>query len=281
MHDDATDPLGVGTYQLRVDETGMRERLVALNGAPREVLRDNQSVRCIFSDSQSIVVDTRIAERLFPMIPSASASFPEGRYQATLDGTDRIAELDVQIISILPRDDFRYGYRLWLENNTGMLMKSTLLDNRGEPLEQLMFTDIRIGGSISNRDLAPDLPGDGYVQVEIPKSAKAAGVAPEIIHWRVAHVPDGFVLSSHRHVNARESLEHMIFSDGLASVSVYVEPAGEGEPGLSGHSRMGSVNMFGRRLQGFSITAVGEVPPATVRMMASSVQRAASTSSAK
>ncbi len=259
----------------RVDENGRRERLVALNGAHREVLRDNQSVRCIFADSQSIVVDTRIAERLFPTIPADSAALAEGRYQASFDGHERVAELDARIISILPRDGFRYGYRLWLENNTGMLLKSNLLDDRGRPLEQLMFTDIQIGGAIPDRDLTPDLPGDRYVQVEIPRLSESAGSAAEVVQWQVADVPDGFVLSSHRHGGDRQSLEHMVFSDGLASVSVYVEPARDDEPALSGHSRMGAVNMFGRRVQGFAITAVGEVPPSTVRMMATSVQRVA------
>lgn len=264
----------------RVDEHGMRERLVALNGAHREVLRDNQSVRCIFADSQSIVVDTRIAERLFPVIPPDSAALLGGRYQASLDGSERIAEREAQIVSILPRDGFRYGYRLWLERDTAMLLKSNLLDDRGEPLEQLMFTEIEIGGSISERDLAPDLPGDRYVQVEIPRSSDPAGAAPEMIHWQVLDVPEGFTLSSHGHGD-RHTLEHMVFSDGLASVSVYVEPARADEPVLSGYSRVGAMSMFGRRVSGFTITAVGEVPASTVQMMARSVQQRTAAGAAK
>jgi sigma-E factor negative regulatory protein RseB len=259
-----------------VTESGSRERLVSLTGTPREVLRDNDTVRCIFPDSQSVLIDTRITERLFPSIPPEQVANAGARYRFSLGGRGRIAQLDALIINIQPLDDLRYGYRLWLETNTGMLLKSSLLDTDGQPLEQLMFTEIRIGGRIADSDLIPDVPDGGYVQVEFPKSVAEPGIKPEAGHWQVENLPAGFMLTGHRHSGAKNNgqMEHLIFTDGLASVSVYVEvDAGEEAP-LSGVTRIGAVSMFGIRIDGHTVTAVGEVPAETLRQMASSVQPA-------
>ncbi|MDJ0652767.1 MAG: MucB/RseB C-terminal domain-containing protein [Xanthomonadales bacterium] len=260
----------------RVDESGMRERLVALNGSPREVLRDNDTVRCIFPDSQSILVDTRIAERLFPAIASDASGLTSGQYSFKFAGTDRIAQMDAKVIVISPRDEFRYGYKLWLEPNTGMLLKSMLQDGTGRPLEQLMFTEIEIGATIRDRDLLPDVPGDGFVQVEMPNATQTTD-EPLKSQWSVGKLPAGFQLTSHRYGDQR-SMEHMVFTDGLASVSVYVERAGGDGEALTGASRMGAVNMFGHTRDDVSITAVGEVPADTVKMMVNSVRQKAAVS---
>lgn len=254
----------------RVDQSGMRERLVSISGAPREILRDNDTVRCIFPDRQSVVIDSRVTERLFPVIPADLAELSAGRYEFAVESADRIAEHEAEVIRIMPRDEFRYGYRLWLERNTGMLLKSHLLNERGKPVEQLLFTEIQIGGSIPDSDLLPDVRSQGFVQVTLPASEQITSSSTQP-HWQVGKLPAGFARIGHRFA---ESLEHMVFTDGLASVSVYIEPVNEGKTPASGFSQMGAVNIYGHVVNGFSVTAVGEVPRKTLKMMAASVAQA-------
>ena len=259
----------------RTGAQGPLERVVSLNGPKREVLRDQQGVRCIFPDSQSVVIDTRIADRLFPLIPPDQVANPGAAYRFSTGSTDRVAELDAQIINIVPNDGYRYGYRLWLEQKTAMLLKSELLDEKGQPLEQLMFAQITIGGSIADSDLQPDGHDSGFVQVQIPQQNHGPGADRMAGHWQVEKVPDGFMMTSHRHGGRGEQaeLEHLVFTDGMATVSIYVEPKVEDVGHLNGSSRLGAVNVFGLQFDGYVVTAVGEVPAATVELMATSVVR--------
>lgn len=259
-------------YHRNVDGR-VQERLVSLSGPQREVIRDQESVRCIFPDQQSVLVDSRITEPWFPVIPPDQAANPTGRYAFKVGGVERIAGMDAQLVHIHPRDGLRYGYRLWLERNTGMLLKSALLDATGEPLEQLMFTDIEIGANISESELRPEAVQEGFVEVEFPKSEPASR-STAADGWLVADLPAGFMLSGHHH-GSRDgrSMEHLVFTDGLASVSVYVEKIGESAVVLNGPSQLGPINMFGLLHEGHAITAVGEVPQATVEKMANSVRQ--------
>ena len=256
----------------RVEEGETQERMVALSGPQREVIRDQDRVRCIFPDQQSVIVDSRITEPWFPVIPPEQAANPSARYVFKVGGTERIAGLAAQVVHIRPKDGFRYGYRLWLERNTGMLLKSALLDASDNALEQLMFTDIEIGAGISEADLEPQIADEGFVQVEFPKAEPTGSAAPTS-DWQVADLPAGFMLSGHHHGSKKAgSMEHLVFTDGLASVSVYVESIEDGSLVLDGPSRLGAINMFGAVHDGFAVTAVGEVPPPTVEKMANSVR---------
>ncbi|MFK7958554.1 MAG: MucB/RseB C-terminal domain-containing protein [Lysobacterales bacterium] len=252
----------------RVDQSGMRERLVSLNGSPREVLRDNDSVRCIFPDSQSVVVDTRIAERLFPTIPSNLSELSADSYRFSLDGEDRVAQLEAQVIRIAATDKYRYGYRLWLEKNTGMLLKTSLIDARGRAIEQMLFTDIDIAAVIPDRELLPDVSSDGYVEVTLP-GLKAIPASVGKGTWGVKQLPAGFRAVANRQA---DTLNHLLFSDGLATISVYVEPVGDRAGHPSGYSQIGAMNIYGATTgAGYAVTAVGEVPRNTLKMIVSSV----------
>lgn len=259
----------------RAGAEGAQERVVSLNGPKREVLRDRHGVRCIFPDSQSVVIDTGIADGLFPLIPPDQVANPETAYRFTLGQVERVAELSAQVINIVPHDGYRYGYRLWLEEKTAMLLKSVLLDEKGRPLEQLMFAQISIGANIADSDLQPDVRDSNFVQVEISRETHAGGANRLAGHWQVGKIPDGFIMTGHHHgANGEQAeLEHLVFTDGMATVSIYVEPLVEGAGQLSGSSRLGAVNVFGLQFDGYAVTAVGEVPLATVKLMANSVVR--------
>lgn len=260
----------------RMDAGGQRERLVSLTGSAREVLRDDKSVTCIMPDNKSVMVGQSRPRQLFPVVPrdldSASPFY-------TLEdvGDDRMAGYNARVIAITPRDGFRYGYRFWIDKATHMLLKSDLTGVDGEIIEQLMFTRLVIGSDIPADDLQPSLTGDGYAwhrQEDIHRAA--SGDASGEPGWAVGKLPGGFRLTNFQHKRMREErgdAEHMVFTDGLATVSVYVEQTPADQSGFTGLSSMGAMNAYRVMLEDSQVTVVGEVPAATVEMIATSVVR--------
>lgn len=260
----------------RAAEGGEQERLVALTGEAREVIRDKERVTCILPKSKAVMVDRSLPRQPFPAALPRNLSGLADNYEFLVQGEDRVSGLPARGILIRPRDDFRYGYRLWLDRDSGLLLKSELLDAAGSPVEQMMFTDIEVLDSVPDADLQPALRGEDYTRerhrAEPPAAAPA--IAADNGDWTVAGLPPGFMLTHRsRHAMPASSgeVEHLVFSDGLATVSVYIEP--RGESGLNGISSMGAVNALGLRHGEHQITVVGEVPRLTVERIGGSVQR--------
>lgn len=261
----------------RVDSGGLRERLVSLTGSAREVLRDDKAVTCIMPDNKSVMVGQSRPRQPFHVVPKDLDRLA-ANYTFEDVGADRMAGYTARVIAIKPRDALRYGYRFWIDRDSRMLLKSDLTAVDGTPIEQVMFTRLSIGSDIPAADLQPSLTGDGYTwrsqmngvhQAASPESEGNPG-------WRVQQLPAGFSLDSFHHKRMREGqadAEHMVFSDGLATVSVYVEDAGSVRNPLVGHSGMGAMNAYGTKLDGHQVTVVGEVPEETVEMIARSLQQ--------
>lgn len=260
----------------RAAEGGEQERLLALTGEAREVIRDKERVTCILPKSKAVMVDRSLPRKPFPAALPRDLGDLADNYEFLVQDEDRVSGLSTRGILIRPRDAFRYGYRLWLERDNGLLLKSELLDAAGSPVEQLMFTDIEVLDSVPDADLQPALQGEDYTRQrhqEQPPTARSAAPA-ENGEWTVAGLPPGFMLTHRsRHALPASSgeVEHLVFSDGLATVSVYIEP--QSESGLNGASHMGAVNALGLRQGGHQITVVGEVPRLTVERIGASVQR--------
>jgi sigma-E factor negative regulatory protein RseB len=242
------------------------------------VLRDDKSVTCIMPDNRSVMVGQSRPRQPFPVVPRDLESVSP--YYAFEDaGDDRMAGYQARVIAITPRDAYRYGYRFWIDKNTRMLLKSDLTGVDGTPIEQVMFTRLVIGTDIPVDDLQPSLTGDGYAwhrQEDIRRTAgdSAAGEPG----WTVGRLPGGFRLTHFQHKRMREGrgdTEHMVFTDGLATVSVYVEEKPGGQPGFTGLSTMGAMNAYRLMQDDVQVTVIGEVPAATVEMIATSVERAA------
>lgn len=254
-----------------VDATGSRERLVSLSGAPREIVRGGGQVTLIGSRPRAAVYGE--PGTLQPQLLAALGADPQRlqhHYQLTLGGMDRVAGLATQLVEVRPRDSFRYGYRLWLESETGMLLKSMRLGADGRPVEQLMFTRIALRERPSEADLA-GTPAENALPNPMNLPQREAGTPAA---WSVANVPEGFELAL-RQPAPQGDTEHLIYSDGLASVSVYVEPLTRAAPAFSGASNRGAVNLHGRVLDGHQITVLGDVPAATVQRFAQGVVPAA------
>ena len=255
-----------------VDDDGERERLVALNGPAREVIRDSQQVTCILREGS--VVDKSGPSRLSAFKVPAHLGSLQGQYRFVVEGEDRVAGHAVRKLVIQPQDRYRYGHRLWLHKDNDLLLRSELINERGEVVEQLMFTSIQFFETPPKALLKPQI-AERDVVISQPAAATAAQARVEEGRWRVAQLPAGFNIESHHEqvmARSENKAEHMVFSDGLASISVFIErSATSPELSYTGASRMGAINTYSRQHEGHRITVVGEVPALTVRQIADSI----------
>lgn len=271
IHDDQAETMLV--YH-RVGPDGTRERLVSLNGSAREIVRNDDEVKCILPDDKAVFVEKRHeGGTLARGIPLNAVRNGE-HYEFELLGAGRIAGRSAQLVAIKPRDGFRYGYQLWLDQDTGLPLRSELVNDEGQPIEKMMFTEIEIGTAIDDKLLESSVSGDDFTWHV--RGGKDEPVAERVTPVTFETLPPGYeVVSVETHPDSEEPSYHVVLSDGLASVSVFAEPLEEGKPSLAGPSRLGAVNAFGIRLEDHHVTVVGEVPEATVMAIGEAVSFAA------
>lgn len=247
----------------RRDGDRERERLVALGGSPREVVRDGRRVMCLGGGDGPLAFEVTAHGGWSPALALSAAGDLPG-YRVRLAGSDRVAGHAAQRIDILATDRWRYGYRLWLERRTGLPLRVDLVDERGEAVEQVAFTDLAIGQRPRDEDLEPS-SAKGLVPVVPVAGQRADAGTPD---WRVPAPPPGFVLRSSRR---DESGLQLLYSDGLASVSVYIERA---DPSLRAASatRQGAVHAKAFHSAGWHVLAIGKVPAETVAHLARTVR---------
>lgn len=258
----------------RADDEGVRERIYSVDGVPREVLRDGDRVRCVLPGDEPMMLESQLAGRLLPSLPVSRLLGPESGYLMSLGGRERVADMMARIIHIQPRDAYRYGSRLWLEERTGMLLRYALIDHDGRQLQQLSFTSLELGANISDAELEPELVGDRFTTESVNKSMQSPGAMPGSIPVK-PRVPPGFRL-----VNAGvgrgpggAEFEHLLFSDGLSSFSIYIERSGS--ESMAGRvEAMGPVHVYTTQSGGRLFTVVGEVPAATVEFVGRQLRRA-------
>ncbi len=257
-----------------VDEGGEHERLVSLSGPAREVIRERDKVTCILPEDSSMVMEHARPPRSFSIIEPDNIESLRQYYDFKLRGSDRIAGLNARQIAIIPRDQYRYGQNIWLAEESGLLLRAEVLDEQGQIVEQVMFTSLELRDHIPPEMLAPQTENPGQI-VELGRETEAVALAEGQARWRVDALPAGFhqdIERLHYLPHKSQPVEHHLYSDGLASVSVFIEKGEDGDSGFIGTSRMGGVNAYGRRLNGYLATVVGEVPPVTVKQIAESIQ---------
>lgn len=254
-------------------ENGIYERLISLTGNAREVVRDNDQVKCFFPEDKKVIVDkSRTGKLVSTYLPNPISSISES-YRFELAGEDRVAGLNAWIVNIRPNDKYRYGYQLWIEKDSRLLLKSELKNQLGVTLEQVMFTQLEIHDHIDDALLQPSISGDDFVWYNNIHSESIEENNGK--RWQVTSMPAGFLMSQKERetmTNSQIPIEHFVYTDGLAMVSIYIEKMDK-QPGIKpGLSNFGGVNTFSTNVNGYQITAVGEVPKATVELMASSVE---------
>jgi sigma-E factor negative regulatory protein RseB len=253
-----------------VDASGDTERIEVLDGTPREIVRTRDTVRCYLPDSQTVKVERRGYKRVFPALRPERISDLARNYVITRGAPERIAGFDCESVVLSPSDKLRYGYKLWADANTGMLLRSRTVNDKGETVEQFTFTQLAIG-NVSRGKLKSRYAGRSW-RVEdasaVPADLAASG-------WIVTEALPGFrkVTEVTRRLGESRPVGQIVYSDGLAAVSVFIEPLaalrGELRTGLSS---LGAVHIYTREVANHLVTVVGETPAASVRRIADKVE---------
>ncbi len=254
------------------DQAGQRERLVSLNGALREVIRDSNGTVCILPERKQFTLSQGGAQKHFPAKAFEHVADFDKYYGFSLGGKDRIAGRLARVVLIEPRDGYRYGYRVWVDESTGLLLQSDLVNEKGVALEQMMFTAIDVHTTPTVDMLKAVSMEDLITEKVLPP--KPPAVATDASVWKLAALPQGFMVAERYHHpggDAAPALEHIVLTDGMASVSVFIEPLGGKDQRFEGSSHMGAVNAYGAVVADHQLTVVGEVPMATVQMIGRAV----------
>lgn len=182
--------------------------------------------------------------------------------------------MDAQLIILDPRDDLRHGHRLWAELDSGLLLKARMTDRNGAIIEQFTFTDVHIGGEVDAELLKPSYVSDGEWRVI---DAQGSEVDAADTRWTLAAPVPGYTLKSIvRRPLGRDlgDIVHMVFSDGLAAISVFIEPIDVDYPvDALGDLSTGAINIYKRTVGDYLITALGEVPLHAVRRLGDGIEQ--------
>lgn len=260
------------------------EKLEVLDGKPREYIRRNDEITYYSPESKTLLVERRVIKDIFPSILMTNPNKLSSYYHLTIGQSQRIAGYDAKAIVLKPKDRFRYGYRLWAEKATGLLLRMQTTNERDEVLEQIAFTQLSIGNVPSAR-LAPSIGDTRGWKIE---NAATAQIYKS--NWKIKALPPGFkkiremkrLLSASATPDAgagkstkiggpsKREVTQMLFSDGLATVSVFVEAAAAGR--VEGALHQGAMSILSQRQGDFWLTIVGEVPAVTIRQIANSIE---------
>lgn len=242
------------------------EHLEVLDGMPREIVRTRDSLRCYLPESRLVKVERRTAERSFPALLPERVSILAQHYDISLGGTRRIGGFECQAVVLTPRDDLRYGYRLYADVNTGMLVRATTVDAGGRMVEQFSFTQLKIGHVTPDMVKAKSAAGSWRVE-------DADAVPARLEGWSVQPELPGFhkVVELKRRMGEARPVGQLVYSDGLAAVSVFIEPLQAGREAGPGLASLGAIHIYTREVANHRITVVGEAPAASVERIANAV----------
>jgi sigma-E factor negative regulatory protein RseB len=264
----------IAHYTTRGD--GEFESLESLDGKPRKMLRHDDSLYTFVPERHLCIVEERQNKDSFPALLSESGQQVLALYEPKLLGPDRVAGIDAQVIELDPKDAYRFTYKFWTDAKTGLLLRAQTLDASGQVLEQISFTQLRIGVPADKAPIAAGIRNmAGWKVVRPPLQP----VDMEAQGWRFAPEVPGFrkIRELRRPMAAREPgappipVDQAVFSDGLATVSVFVEPA-EKSSRKEGAGATGATHVLVTRHGGYWITLLGEVPQGTLQLFASAIQ---------
>jgi sigma-E factor negative regulatory protein RseB len=271
-HDGQTETLRVVH---RVASGELAERIVSLDGSGREFIRREGELRTYFPERRVVRVESGPTDGLLLAELRRLDTAAAQSYRLSELSSARVSGRVTHLIAVEPLDDLRYGYRIWIDEASAMPLKTQLRSAGGRVVEQLVFTELTLPEHIADAALQPAMDARDWRWLR-EATAGSTPIPPGSVAWQAGQLPPGFRMTA----NATQSLPgsgatvtHMVFSDGLASVSVFVEPQ-RGAPAESVDSltSVGSSSALSTVVGGHKVTAIGEVPPDTVRAIAASLR---------
>ena len=236
---------------------------------PREVFSQGSDIVIFHPKNDKVIIEKRRGQNLFPAMLPVNLNSLKTSYTAKIGVLDYIAGRQAQIIELIPKDAYRYSYKIWTDTEFGLLVKMTLQNEKNETLEQITFQELSM---LNSHDL-------NWYQPSIDLSKKYEMEDATLLNrvhtdWIVAELPAGYIKVDHIEfiANGKKSpVNQMIFSDGIASVSLFIEPIVKGQRPKMGHNLIGSTHICANVVEGYQVMVVGEVPLATVQQIAKAV----------
>ena len=248
----------------------VNEKVITQEGNGLEIIRIGNEVHCILPDKKSVLIEQwNDRSTLFSTLPSSEVSFGS-EYDLSLVREERVAGRPAVLLAIRPHDSFRFGHRIWLDRETAFPLRTELVGNDGELIEQFKFADINLESAVSQQALAPSMNLDNFTWYSDPVRVEAADIET---NWVCDDLPAGFRVISTRHEQlpgADALVTHIVYGDGLATVSVFIAEQQDQE--IARRSNVGAASSFSIESGEYQITAVGEVPAETVQRIASSMR---------
>jgi len=251
---------------------GEFEKLETLDGPAREVIRTNDQVTCYRPDTKTVIIEKRSARRFPALLPDQMGGVADN-YSVVVGDTDRVAGYDCQVITLVPKDRLRYGHEFCAEAGSGLPLRARTVSEKKLPLESFAFTEVKLGGRFS-RDQVRSRYADKSRNWKVDHSTLVLSDVPADTGWTLTRQPTGFkkLTELKRSIAGRATVvSHIVYSDGLAAISVFIEPLPKGRP-VQSLSHQGAVNIYVRPVADHMVTVLGETPAATVMQVANSLE---------
>lgn len=247
---------------------GEYARIVMLDGLPREVFSQGSDVVIFSPRDEKVVIEKRRGHNMFPALLPANMDAIKATYQARAGSQERVGGRVGQIVLLEPRDKFRYGYKFWTDRENGLLLKYLTMNERGQIVERIAFNQLSM---LDTREMDWFQPNVDHAKAYVMEEHAHSRILADIDGWKFANLPPGYrkIDQMLSHVKGKsEPVTHVLFSDGLASVSLFIEPLAKGTRPRDGHMAMGATHFYADVINDHQIIVVGEVPEATVTQIA-------------
>lgn len=253
--------------QHRADARGEQEKIEVMDGTPRQFLRVNNDVYCHMPDGRHVRLERNAPRRFFPaLLPSQPQSLL-AFYEAKLGGTERVAGRACQVVILEPRDGYRHAFNLWLDKRTGLPLKSRIVNENGGVVSMFVFSEVQIGKAPDASNFQNDIAGKRILNASLDKAADGT--------W-IVKPPPGYerVQEAIRPLPGKKApVTHLVFSDGLSVLSMFIEPSDPQTQSLQGLSAEGAIGIYARSVDGVAVTTLGEVPSAALIETGNSVRK--------
>jgi len=277
LHGIADMPLNASTNSRKQETTNADkvatkkvelEILASLNGPRRDILRVGNTVSYIEPEYVPYSIVSAQISGPIPTVFGRDISVLKANYHFVSVGKSRVLGQAAQLIRIIPKDTHRYGYWLWLDQESGLMLKLAVITRKGKLLEQIQFTHLEITETLS----------DNLKQLSVTELPKIIAFptkkATTKMAWQVNWLPDGFKrIKSDRHQlngSKQKIVEFMLFNDGLVDISVYVNPSKDKQRAIE-YTSDGATLVLNQVMNNIEVSIVGKIPLASAKKIANSI----------